>query len=142
MDRFERVVENISQLGTSIFAMRRPGRKPITRDPEYVILSVLTKQNLSISEIGRQLHRSKPSMSVLIGRLIREGKVKRIPSKEDHRVTNIAITRKGHRAVLARRKDMKDRIQMIFSSLTDEDIDRIDSSLIELNSIIARLRIE
>jgi DNA-binding MarR family transcriptional regulator len=142
MDRFERVVENISRLGTSMFAIRQQGKKPITRDPEFVVLSVLTMEKLPISEIGRRLHRSKPGMSALIGRLLREGKVRRIPSKEDHRVTMIAITGRGRKAIRAKRSELRDRIQMIFSSLADEEIERIDSCLAELNSIIARLRVE
>jgi DNA-binding MarR family transcriptional regulator len=142
MDRFERVVENISQLGTSIFAMRQPGKKSITRDPEYVILSLLSSENLPISTIARRLHRSKPGMSALIGRLIREGKVRRVPSKEDLRVTKIAISEKGLDAVNAKRNELKARFETVFAPLTDEEVARIDSCLIELNSIISRLRIE
>jgi DNA-binding MarR family transcriptional regulator len=125
-----------------MFAIRQQGKKPITRDPEFVVLSVLTMEKLPISEIGRRLHRSKPGMSALIGRLLREGKVRRIPSEEDHRVTMIAITDKGCEAIRAKRKELKDRIRIIFSSLSDEEIGRIDSCLAELNTIIARVRIE
>ena len=142
MDRFERVAENISRLGTTMFALRQQGKKPITRDPEFVILSVLTTENLPISEIGRRLHRSKPGMSALIDRLLREGKVRRIPSEEDHRVTRIAITEQGREALLGKRHELKERVMLVFSPLTNEDLDRIDSCLIELNSIISRLRIE
>ena len=142
MDRFERVVENISRLGTSMFAIRQQGKKPITRDPEFVILSVLDTEKLPISAIGRRLHRSKPGMSALIGRLLREGKVRRIPSEEDHRVTMITITDKGRTALRTKRSELRDRIRMIFSSLSDEEVGRIDSCLAELNSIIARVRIE
>jgi DNA-binding MarR family transcriptional regulator len=142
MDRFDRVVENISRLGSSMFAIRQQGKKPITRDPEFVILSVLTTESLPISEIGRRLHRSKPGMSALIGRLLREGKVRRIPSEEDHRVTMIAITAKGHEAIRAKRGELKERIRMVFSPLTHEEIERIDACLEELNAIFSRLRIE
>ena len=54
----------------------------------------------------------------------------------------IAITDTGRRANLAKRNELRDRIRMVFSSLSDEEVERIDSCLIELNSIIARLRIE
>jgi DNA-binding MarR family transcriptional regulator len=142
MDRFERVVENISRLGTTMFALRQQGKKPITRDPEFVILSVLTTGNLPISAIGRRLHRSKPGMSALIGRLLREGKVRRIPSEEDHRVTMIAITDRGHEALFLKRHELNERIRVVFSPLTNEELGRIDSCLVELNAIISRLRIE
>lgn len=142
MDRFERVVENISVLGTTMFAIRQQGKKPITRDPEYVILSVLTTEKLPISAIGRRLHRSKPGMSALIGRLLREGKVRRIPSEEDHRVTMIAITEKGRETIQAQRAELRERIRGILSPLSDEEVGRIDACLAELNAIIARLRID
>jgi DNA-binding MarR family transcriptional regulator len=142
MDRFDRVVENISVLGTSLFAMRRQGKKPITRDPEYVILSVLITENLPISEIGRRLHRSKPGMSALIGRLLREGKVRRIPLEEDRRVTMIAITEKGRETIQAKRAELRERIRGILSPLSDKEVGRIDACLVELNTIIARLRMD
>ena len=142
MDRFERVVENISRLGTSMFAIRQQGKKPITRDPEFVVLSVLTTESLPISEIGRRLHRSKPGMSALIGRLIREGKVRPTPSEEDHRVTMIAITGKGQEALREKRRELKERVRVIFSALSDEEVGRIDACLVELNTIIERLWIE
>ena len=142
MDRFERLAENISRLGTSMFAIRQQGKKPLTRDPEFVILSVLTTENLPISEIGRRLHRSKPGMSALIGRLLHDGKVRRIPSEEDHRVTMIAITDLGLKALLLKRRELNERIRVVFSTLSDEELGRIDSCLVELNTIISRLRIE
>jgi len=142
MDRYERVVENISRLGTTMFALRRQGEKPITRDPEFVILSALTTENLPISEIGRRLHRSKPGMSALIGRLLEEGKVRRIPSEEDRRVTRIAITEPGREALLKKRHELMERVKTVFSPLSDDDLDRIDSCLVELNAIMSRLRIE
>jgi len=142
MDRYERVVENISRLGTTMFALRRQGEKPITRDPEFVILSLLTTGNLPISGIGRRLHRSKPGMSALISRLIGEGKVRRIPSEEDHRVTMIAITGQGREALRRKRLELRERVKMAFSSLSDEDLGRIDSCLAELNGILSQLRIE
>jgi len=142
MDRFERVVDNISRLGTTMFALRRQGEKPITRDPEFVILSVLTAGNLPISEIGRRLHRSKPGMSALIDRLLREGKVRRIPSEEDHRVTRVAITERGQEALLKKRRELKERVMTFFSPLTDDELERIDSCLVELNTILSTLRIE
>jgi|WetSurMetagenome_2_1015567.scaffolds.fasta_scaffold03896_5 MarR family transcriptional regulator, organic hydroperoxide resistance regulator len=142
MDRFERVVENITRLGTTMFALRQPGKKPVTRDPEFVILSVLTTENLPISEIGRRLHRSKPGMSALIDRLLREGKVRRIPSEEDHRVTRVAITERGQEALLKKRLEIKERVMAAFSPLTDDELERIDSCLVELNTIMSRLRIE
>jgi DNA-binding MarR family transcriptional regulator len=142
MDRFERVVENISQLAISMFAIRHRGKKPIAKDPEFVVLSVLITESLPISAIGRRLHRSKPCMSALIGRLIRDGKVRRIPSKEDHRVTIIAITAKGRRTIRAKQDELRERVRQIFSPLSDEEIKRMDSCLVEMNSLIARLGIE
>jgi len=142
MDRYERFVENITRLGTSMFAIRHPGKKPITRDPEFVVLSMLVGETVPISEIGRRLHRSKPCMTALVGRLMREGKVRRIPSKEDRRVTRIAITGKGRRTIRGKERELRERVRMYLSPLSDDEIGRIDACLSELNEIISRIRTE
>jgi len=140
MDRFERFVENITRLGTSMFAIRHQGKKPITRDPEFVVLSMLVGEQIPISEIGRRLHRSKPCMTALIGRLIREGKVRKIPSSEDRRVTKIVITAQGRRAIRAKQCELRERVRTYLSPLSDDEIRRIDACLSELNAIISRIR--
>jgi len=142
MDHFERFVENITRLGTSLFAIRHRGQKPITRDPEFVVLSILVGEQIPISEIGRRLHRSKPCMTALIGRLIREGKVRKIPSQEDRRVTMIAITAKGRSTIRAKQRELRDRVRTYLSPLSGEEIRRIDACLSELNEIISRIRTE
>lgn len=142
MDRFERLVESISRLGTSLFAIRQRGKRPITRDPEFVVLSMLLAETIPISEIGRRLHRSKPCMTALIGRLIREGKVRKIPSTEDRRVTRIAITENGRREARAKQRELSERIRAYFSPLSDDEIGRVEACLSELNGIISRIRTE
>jgi DNA-binding MarR family transcriptional regulator len=141
MDRFERIVNNLFQLGTSMFVIHQRGKKPITRDPEYIVLSMLMEEKLAISEIGNRLHRSKPCMSALIRRLIREGKVRRIPSRADRRVTRIAITSEGRSAIRAKRRELKEWIQGVSSPLSDDEVAMFDSCLAVLNSTIARTRI-
>jgi DNA-binding MarR family transcriptional regulator len=81
-------------------------------------------------------------MSALIGRLLREGKVRRIPSEEDHRVTRVAITKQGREALLEKQRELKERVMSVFLPLTDDELERIDTCLVELNAIISQLRIE
>ena len=140
MDPIDRVIDNITALGTSLFAIRRPGEKPIPKDPEFVLLSLILAEQLPLSEIGRRLHRSKPCITALVGRLAREGKVRRIPSKEDHRITRIAITADGRRALAAKRNELANRVRACFAPLTADDLERFDACLVELNAIISRMR--
>jgi len=140
MERFGHLVENIVWLGNTIFAIRKPHEKPITRDPEFIILSMLMGEQIPISEIGRRLCRSKPGMSVLIERLVREGKVTRIPSEDDRRITRIAITNLGRETFHTKQQELRERVQTYFSPLTDGEIDRIAECLAELNEIFSRIR--
>ncbi|SQC01138.1 MarR family winged helix-turn-helix transcriptional regulator [Clostridium tetanomorphum] len=63
---------------------------------QSMVLGVLyEEESLPISEIGKKLEISKPQMTVIIDKLIKQDLVERIPDKKDRRVININLTTKG-----------------------------------------------
>jgi len=140
-DNSERVAENMMGLVRTFFLLRRGifGVKPLPHDPAYWVLGLLTREELSISDIGRRLSRSKPSMTLLISKLITEGKAQRLPDKSDRRVIRIAITPKGRKFLASKREEVKARVKEGLSRLSRKDIGRLCSSLEEVNPILERL---
>jgi DNA-binding MarR family transcriptional regulator len=64
----------------------------------YAILRLLlNKQAMTLSELSRSHVCVAGNMTMLIGRLERDGFVKRIPDRQDKRVTRVVLTAKGRR---------------------------------------------
>lgn len=139
----ERVSENLARLIGIFHIMRNrgcgDGVKPPALDPQYYIMGFLLEEELPISEIGRRLQRSKPNMTAIIGKLLHEGKVRRISDRKDRRVTRISITRKGRLAMRERKKAVKAAIRRNLAPLSRRDKERLCSSLEVVNEMAQRL---
>ncbi len=60
------------------------------------ILSLLFDGNAyEMSEIAKRIHRTKPTVTVLVEKLEKSGYVQRIKSDTDARFTNVSLTEKG-----------------------------------------------
>lgn len=60
------------------------------------ILSLLFDGNAyEMSEIAKKIHRTKPTVTVLVEKLEKSGYVQRIKSDTDARFTNVSLTEKG-----------------------------------------------
>jgi DNA-binding MarR family transcriptional regulator len=66
----------------------------------YAVLRLLlNKEAMTLSELSRSHVCVAGNMTMLIGRLERDGFVKRIPDPRDRRVTRVALTAKGRRII-------------------------------------------
>jgi DNA-binding MarR family transcriptional regulator len=107
---------------------------------QYRVLGVLMKAGtLPMSEIGRRLYISKPYMTALIDTLIKEGLVERQPDLADRRVINISITEQGKKhlkqSITLYKNDLKD----LLSTLNDDDLEGLCSSLESLKAILGKI---
>jgi DNA-binding MarR family transcriptional regulator len=109
--------------------------KPLPMDPHFCTLGLLLHGDLPISEIGRRLQRSKPNMTGIIGRLLREGKIRKVDDKKDKRITLIAITKKGRKAMDERTALIRERMKDNLSILSDAEKEKLCASLEVVNSI-------
>jgi DNA-binding MarR family transcriptional regulator len=115
------------------------GVKPPPYDPQYWILGFLMREDLPISEIGRRLMRSKPNMTALAGKLLREGKVRRVPDRKDRRVVRLSITRRGRMFLMMKKKMIRKSMIDNLSGLDGMELEELRSSLARVNRIIKRL---
>jgi DNA-binding MarR family transcriptional regulator len=107
----------------------------------YRVLGVLLRHGpLPISAVGKRLYISRPYMTRLVGDLIEEDLVERLPDAADRRVINIQITGKG----AARLKEIgvlfTNDIKDLLSDLSDDDMCILDESLRNLNRVLGKLR--
>ncbi|HTG68555.1 MAG TPA: MarR family transcriptional regulator [Candidatus Udaeobacter sp.] len=60
-----------------------------------ILVFLYQKDELSIKELAEKIHRTQPTVTVLVNKLEKLGYVERIKSEEDGRITSIKLTEKG-----------------------------------------------
>lgn len=94
------------------------------------ILAVLFKYEKStMKDIADKIHRTKPTVTVLVDKLEKLGFVKREKSNEDSRITYIVLTEtgKGFKALFENISEELNNI--LYKNLTDEEAEMLDKLL-------------
>lgn len=106
-------------------------------------MAVLKKEGmLPISEIGKKLLISTPNMTKLLNRLIDEEMIERIPSKNDRRIINIILTKQGNDYINKQFKHVQDSLKERFSTLSDDQLVKLDTSLNDLKEVLMEISSE
>jgi DNA-binding MarR family transcriptional regulator len=61
-----------------------------------ILVCLYEKNGLSVKELAERIHRTQPTVTVLVDKLQKLGYVERIKSWEDNRVTLVNLTEKGN----------------------------------------------
>ena len=78
-------------------------------------------------------------MTSITDKLIFDGKVRRIPDKEDHRVIRIAVTETGKDYFKEHMKVMKENIKRNITGLSDRDLITLCESLDNIRIIVSKI---
>ncbi len=87
----------------------------------FTIITLQEKGDCSFSELSAELHVAAPTVTGIIDRLEKGGYVKRIPSKTDRRVINVALTGKGAKFCKEVNSIIQKRWENILSKLSNTD---------------------
>lgn len=80
-------------------------------------------------KLVKKLEISKPQMTVIIDKLIKQDLVERIPDKKDRRVININLTTKGKKYLHKMYLSLRNNIKLKLLSLSKEDMIMLSDSL-------------
>lgn len=110
------------------------------RIAQYRVLGLLMKAGPhSMSEIGRNLYISKPSMTTLADTLIESGWAVRHNNPDDRRVINLTITPKGKKHLQQAFEIYRTDVKTLISVLDDDDLQRLYTSLDDIRQIFSKL---
>lgn len=91
------------------------------------ILAMLYQhKKLTMKEIAEKIHRTKPTVTILVNKLEKLGFVKREKSNEDSRITYIMLTQKSEDFKPIFEKISKDLNKMLFKNLTNKEVQLLD----------------
>lgn len=109
-------------------------------DGYYQIMGMLMSLGqMPISQIGKALYISKPNMTPLIDKLVKDKMVKRIRSEEDRRIINIEITEEGRKFILEAREVVEESIQENLSNFDDKDLEILNESLKNIKNLVLKM---
>jgi DNA-binding MarR family transcriptional regulator len=138
----EKIVDNLT-LMVQIFQLMKnvhsnAGVRPVV-DPYQWTLIFLSGENMTMSELGQRLCRSKPNMTVIINRLIADGLVKRLDDLSDRRIVIVAITNQGRDFIAEKKQEMKESLKKNLILLEERDLSSLCTALEEVNRIILKV---
>ena len=83
---------------------------------------IVRLQNPTITELARKLKLTKPTVTVLVDKLVSRGYVRRVPSDSDRRVTHLHIDEKGKIVEQIQKSAYKKMEDRISSELDESEI--------------------
>lgn len=109
-------------------------------DGYYQIMGMLMSWGpMPISKIGKALYISKPNMTPLIDKLVKEKMVKRIRSEDDRRIVNVEITEEGKNFMIEAREVVEDTIKGNLSNFNNEDLEVLNESLKNIKKLVLKM---
>lgn len=110
--------------------------------PSHIkVIFYLAEFNSSpISQIADSLNISKPNMTPIIDNLISYGLVNRYPDPNDRRVLRVELTSKACELLDAFRTAICNSFVEKISSLSDDEIIMLDNSILNLITILKKLK--
>lgn len=109
----------------------------------YQIMGTLKVHGtMSISEIGRILCISKPNMTILIDKLVKNNHVSRSQHETDRRITNIDITPQGIEFLMESREIVEKIIEKNISHLDEEEYLALNEALETIKSLVLKMECE
>ena len=109
--------------------LKNNGAKGLAPSHGDILVCLYKNGKMTMKDIADSIHRTKPTVTVLIDKLEKLGYLKRVASDEDSRFTNIVLTQKGEDFKVIFEKISKDLNKMLYKNLSPEESELIEKLL-------------
>ena len=94
-----------------------------------ILVCLYKNSKMTMKDIANCIHRTKPTVTVLVDKLEKLGYLKREASNEDNRSTNIVLTQKGEDFQTTFEKISKNLNEMLNKNLSPEESELMEKLL-------------
>ncbi len=94
-----------------------------------ILVCLYRNGKMTMKDIANCIHRTKPTVTVLVDKLEKLGYLKREASDEDSRSTNIVLTQKGKDFQATFEKISEELNKMLYKNLSPEESELIEKLL-------------
>ncbi len=131
----------IMQLNSKVFSSDEMIKcAPLPPSHVKVIFYLINNGSSSISDIAHNLGISKPNMTPLIDKLIKEGLVCRQEDPNDRRIVRIELTKKAYDMGESHKQRLREALLDKISYLPAADLDKMGQLIIGLTDIIVKIK--
>lgn len=120
-----------------IFRQVRFNKLP--RQHLHLLLHIKKDNGKPMHYYGQKLLISRPNMTTLADKLIKEGLLKRQADENDRRIIDLIITPKGEKFLKLYRGHLKKSITKRLGLLEDKDIERLNKNFDDIRTIFSKL---
>ena len=94
-----------------------------------ILVCLYHRQRLTMKEIAEIIHRTKPTVTVLVNTLVELGLVKKNQAEEDSRVIYVELTEQGQELQQIFEKISTDLVTKVFRNIEQSEIKKLEASL-------------
>ena len=112
-----------------IEALKNNGAEGLVPSHGDILVCLYKKGKMTMKDIADCIHRTKPTVTVLVDKLEKLGYLKREVSEKDSRYTNIVLTQKGEDFKTTFEKISKDLNEMLNKNLSKNEVKLLEKLL-------------
>ena len=94
-----------------------------------ILVCLYKNSKMTMKDIANCIHRTKPTVTVLVDKLEKLGYLKREASDKDSRFTNIVLTQKGEDFQTTFEKISKNLNEMLYKNLSNKEVEILEELL-------------
>jgi DNA-binding MarR family transcriptional regulator len=94
-----------------------------------ILVCLYEQDKMTMKDIADKIHRTRPTVTVLVDKLEKLGYIKREISQEDSRYTYIVLTKKGQDLKPIFEKISEDLNNLLYKNLTEQESNILDNLL-------------
>ncbi|AIF53097.1 MarR family winged helix-turn-helix transcriptional regulator [Pelosinus sp. UFO1] len=98
-----------------------------------ILVHLLTGEKYTMKDLAEKIHRTKPTVTVLVDKLVNLGYVTKEKSNEDSRVTFIKLTEKGLGLRTSFNAISEKLNAVVYKDLADEEAEYFEATLRKIN---------
>ncbi len=134
MKKMLSLVSKIHEKGNRfiIEELKNNGAEGLVPSHGDILVCLYKNGKMTMKDIANSIHRTKPTVTVLVDKLEKLGYLKREVSEEDSRFTNIVLTQKGEDFKVIFEKISKVLNKMLYKNLSPEESELIEKLLIKV----------
>ena len=131
MKKMLSLVSKIHEKGNRyiIEELKNNGAEGLVPSHGDILVCLYRNGKMTMKDIANCIHRTKPTVTVLVDKLEKLGYLKREASDEDSRSTNIVLTQKGKDFQATFEKISKELNEMLYKNLSPDESELIEELL-------------
>lgn len=125
------LISKISEKGNHYITdeLKKNGATGLVPSHGDILMALYVNGKMLMKDIAAKIHRTKPTVTVLVDKLEKLGYVKREACAEDSRRVYIVLTKKGEEFKTIFERISEGLNEMLYKSLTDEEASEIERLL-------------